>query len=240
MQLYKNLGIEKYYEKMGGIGFGLINTFSNYGLLLSEDLYIKLLEIRKKTDESGVEYQFAMLGTFRETNQKRYGCVYDILIDYEQTINDGVARISESFLKKLEDALNSQNYSLCVMCHTHPAFEKTTFDSTVYDKNNHIFKDNLALRDLGMNISNGDILLLINKKIEQYKSYQPNINKPIYFLEGISLPNNEFNVIDIVFDDDNNPSLCAFNDVLTLFDNKLIPIKNVWNDNEKNSLKSVI
>lgn len=78
-----------------------------------------------------------------------------------------------------------------------------------------------------MNISNSDILQLIGLKLEQR-----NINNNIYFLQGISLPNGEFNILDIEFDD-NNPTLCLVHNVYRIYEDKLIPVNNIWNSKGK-------
>ena len=62
--LYKNLGVLDCYDKDGGIGFGIINDMSPYSIALSDKAYQLLQIVRKKTDETGIEYPFVLAGFF--------------------------------------------------------------------------------------------------------------------------------------------------------------------------------
>ena len=224
-QIYTNLGVVDCYIKDGGLGFNLVNKSMDFNVVIPEHIYKTLLEIRGKTDETGVEYPFAMVGNLGDINGEIYVCVSLVMTCYDGNVNNGHVKTSDDFNKWLSERIN--DYSFCILCHTHPKYEKTTFDKSIFDtvkKNNG---SKFCLRNIGMNISNSDILQLIGLKLEQR-----NINNNIYFLQGISLPNGEFNILDIEFDD-NNPTLCSVHNVYRIYEDKLIPVNNIWNSKGK-------
>ena len=151
-----------------------------------------------------------------------------ISVSLDENSNNGHVKMSDEFNSWLSNNIN--NYDFCILCHTHPSLEKTTFDKSTYDIVKETNGEKLHLRDVGMNISNSDILQLIGLKISQN-----NLNNNFYFLQGISLPNDEFNLLDIQFENDETPYLRSVCNVFRIQENDLIPVKNVWNDeNHKN------
>ena len=224
-QIYKNLNVEDSYTKGGGISFDLLNECMDFNVVIIDSAYKTLLEVRKKTNETGTEYPFAMVGNLGEINGEIYFCVSLAKAFYDGNINDGQVKISDDLKKWLLD--RTKENSFCILCHTHPQYEKTTFDKSIFDIVSQTNGDKLCLRNVGMNISNSDISQLIGLKMEQRK-----INNNFYFLQGISLTNDEFNILDIKFDDDDNPKLCAVSNVFRIHENKLIPVNNIWNANE--------
>ena len=54
-----------------------------------------------------------------------------------ETTENSITLTSDDFNKWLSERIN--DYSFCILCHTHPKYEKTTFDKSIFDtvkKNN--------------------------------------------------------------------------------------------------------
>lgn len=225
--IYRTLGVEEAYTSNGGIGFQLINETMDYNIVIMDSVYNKILEIRKITDDTGVEYPFALMGNIGKIDDKIYFNVSLINVSLDNKSNDGHVKMSDEFNNFLSKNIN--NYGFCILCHTHPPLKKTTFDKSAYDMIKETNGEKLCLRDVGMNISNSDILQLIGLKISQNS-----LNNIFYFLQGISLPNGEFNILDIISNDNDQSLLCSVTNVFRLYENKLIPIDNIWNKKDNN------
>ena len=226
-QIYKKLNVENQFTKNGGIGFGLIDESADFNIILLDSIYKTISQVRLKTNETGIEYSFVMLGNVEKIDNDIYFCVSLIKTFYEGNINDGRAIVPHTLNDWLSKNIN--NYSFCILCHTHPQYEKTSLDKSNFDSIKNSSGDKLYLRDYGMNISNGDIIQLIGLKETQKK-----LNNMCYFLQGISLPNDELNILDINFDNDSDPKLCGVHNVYRIDNNNIIPVENMWNNNQDN------
>lgn len=221
--IYKNMGISDYYREDGGIGFGLLKESNSYNVVLLDEVYKKLLQARKETDNSGIEHFFALMGYFYKSgNDDYFVCTRGILDDNSTNVNDGRCKVSESFIERLNITVNEEKPNFIIMCHTHPKYSQTSFDRNVYDEQ-LVVQSKLKLRELGMNISDGDIMGFINYKLTQDKC----LNR-FYFISGISLPNGEFNIFDLNNLKD-NPILVSIPNVFRIQEDELVPIPNIWN-----------
>ena len=220
--IYKNMEINDYYRENGGIGFGLLKERNLYNVVLLDEAYETLMQARKETDSSGIEHFFALMGYFYKNDDDYFVCTSGILDDNSTNVNDGRCKASESFIERLNTIVNEENPNFIIMCHTHPKYIQTSFDRKVYDEQ-LTEQSNLKLRELGMNISDGDIMGFINYKLTQDKC----LNR-FYFISGISLPNGEFNIFDLNNLKD-NPILVSIPNVFRIQEDELVPIPNIWN-----------
>lgn len=222
-EIYKNLGISDCYDADGGIGFELLKSglLGSHTVILSDEVYKVLSQIRKKTDETGIEYPFIIMGWYVEANND-FVLFCKEALSGESNINDGRCQMSNELSSQASKQINNEQYGFAIICHTHPNYIQTSFDRTSYDRLLP-FHDRLAIRDLGLNISNGDINQLIGMKIQQFEQ-----NGDCYFLQGISLPNGEFNIVDIDSFDE-RPILVSLPKVMRLDGDKLIAVNNIWN-----------
>ena len=222
--LYASLGVEECYSENGGIGFGLIRGNSPYNVVLLNQVYNTLINVRKKTDETGVEYSFMLIGNFKQGKDNTiYFVCNNAIVDEECIVSsDGETHKSERFKKLFNQNVRSSEF--VIMCHTHPSSGKVLGASTNSTFEESLIKhgNKLCLRDYGLNISNGDLLQLIKLKIAQKER-----DNDCYFLQGISLPNGEFNIIDIILN--NNNSITGLPNVFRLENNTLIKLHNFWN-----------
>lgn len=227
-KIYKSLGISECYNPDGGIGFGLLKSglLGSHMVILSEEAYQVLCCARRKTDETGIEYPFIIMGWYIKDNGDFILLCNDGMMDENSiNINNGRCKMSNELTRQVSEQINQKGYGFAIICHTHPNHLQASFDRTTYDRLLP-YQSRLAIRDLGLNISNGDISQLIGLKEQQFEH-----NSNCYFLQGISLPNGEFNIIDIdSFDQE--PLLVSLPRVMGIIDDKLVVIDNSWNKTE--------
>ena len=80
----------------------------------------------------------------------------------------------------------------------------------------------LKLRDIGMNMSFTDLRSFVSNKINQERD-----GNRLISIYAISLPNGEFNILDIN-DLKDNPKLVSVPDVFRIENDKMIPVNNIW------------
>lgn len=233
-KIYDNLGVGDCYTEDGGLGFGLVNKgiLGQYSVVLCKEAYQVLKEARKMTDETGVEYPFFLFGFITAEAGEPVLFIKKGMLDKGVT-NNGRCRMSDDFLIQVNKALNEQGCGLAIQCHTHPEYYKTTVDRSEYEKSAK-YHERLEMREFGYNISNGDISQLVDMKIQQ--SEQDN---QCMFLQGISLPNGEFNILDIESVED-NPILVSLPTVLLFDDVSLSEIDTFWSKEKKEEEKTPV
>ena len=69
-KIYESLGVSDCYNPDGGIGFGLLKSglLGSHMVILREEAYHVLCCARRKTDETGIEYPFIIMGWYIENN----------------------------------------------------------------------------------------------------------------------------------------------------------------------------
>ena len=148
--------------------------------------------------------------------------------------NNGKTHMSDQYRAKCREMTVEREFM--ILCHTHPAANKISSSSTmeVYESSVVDHGARLGLREYGLNISNGDLLLLIGQKMLQARG-----NDSCYFLIGISLPNGEFDVLDISRKAGTKDEyfLAGFNKVLRGANGKMLPISNFWNAESRKNTK---
>jgi len=237
-KIYENLGVSDCYNPDGGIGFGLLKSglLGSHMVILKEEAYQVLCCARRKTDETGIEYPFIIMGWYIENNGDFILLCNDGMMDENSiNINNGRCKMSNELTRQVSEQINQKEYGFTIICHTHPNHSQASFDRTTYDRLLP-YQSRLAVRDLGLNISNGDISQLIGLKKQQFEH-----NNNCYFLQGISLPNGEFNIIDIdSFDQE--PLLVSLPRVMRIIDDELVDIDNSWNKTEsvQSNIKNII
>ena len=222
-EIYKNLGISDCYDKDGGLGFELLKSgqLGSHTVILSDGAYKVLLQARRETDKSGIEHPFIIMGWFVPIDDDFALFCKEGIIGMNSS-NDGRCRMSDELVRQASNLINDKNYGFAIICHTHPNYSQTSFDRTTYDRLLP-YCDRLAIRDLGFNISNGDISQLIGMKKQQIEH-----DNNCYFLQGISLPNGEFNVVDIDFSEGEH-RLVSLPKIMRLDFDNLVAVDNIWN-----------
>ena len=69
-KIYESLGVSDCDNPDGGIGFGLLKSglLGSHMVILREEAYHVLCCARRKTDETGIEYPFIIMGWYIENN----------------------------------------------------------------------------------------------------------------------------------------------------------------------------
>lgn len=186
IDLYKNLGIlEIGYKDQGGIGFELIkDEYFQYPIIIFSEEFEKYKEIREQCDLDGIERQFCFLGTFEKSNNDVVIIIRKVLVDNSENNLDGKAHRSKKYCDDV--ALASAEFQVMLMCHTHPNLSQSSYSINIFDSINEKYGEELKLREYGLNISNGDLKMTISDTSTAKKTGK-------VLLEGISLPNGEFN-----------------------------------------------
>lgn len=225
IDVYKNMGLEESYLENGGIGFGTITEeLLDADTYIFKDAYEIINQIRKSTDETGIERYFALFGEFIASDDGQNIVITKIEVDDSENINDGKAHKSEKFIENIKKL--SGNYNCIIMCHTHPSKDKINQDLTSFYEIKEQIKEQLKLREPGFNISNADIKNTINDD-------QSGIDSDKLILQGISLPNKEFNIFGI-----KDKKIMYIPRINKVYDNGIVPLENYWTNKEATKEKN--
>lgn len=219
-RIYNNLGILEYYNEDGGFGFEVVEERNNYQVLIFDEAYEIVREARKLTDSSGIEYPFILFGRFYKDGDDDYFVCTEGMLD-KGDLNNGHCENSSEFINSVNKKINEERFDFIIRCHTHPDYRMVDFkllDGEI-DRSN---SDALKLRDIGMNMSFTDLRSFVSSKINQER-----YGNRLISIYAISLPNGEFNILDIN-DLKGNTKLVSVPDVFRIENDNIIPVNNIW------------
>lgn len=178
-----------------GFGFEMIKESLPSKVILAKKVNTFLLKMREKQEFKSLEQSFALFGQISMDND---GKVIIFLSEYAEDTdsNNSITSttIGDELLSKINAFLNNDEKSnkVLLLGHTHPFridIESNLPENKkkIIDSMYNLSENPLKLRESGLNISVNDVKLLVDAQEEATRNN--------FVLQGIALPNGEFNVL---------------------------------------------
>lgn len=226
-----NYNIEQTDENFAKSGFGFARITESFSsiLVLKEEIYNFINNMRDKQDKELMEQQFALTGNLGIGGDgKPIICLLNYIEDTTGIKRTTSTRGGEDFYKKINEYVNNNEdiNKVLLLGHTHPDIDKLLSQDDFSDEIVNIreatesLPDNpLKLRKRGLNVSFSDISQLINA--------QNSASRENFILLGIVLPNGELNVLFY-----NGRTIQSLDEIYVIRGESLEPIPTFRNDNQ--------
>ncbi|MCI8347166.1 MAG: hypothetical protein HFJ12_04385 [Bacilli bacterium] len=203
-----------------GFGFEMLSNSFESMIIITEDIKKFLSYIKDKQKSESLEQAFALFGQLSISDDNQPVIFLNQYVEdlkCEKKLNTNIT--SRELFQQVNKFLNNNHIrnKVLLLGHTHPLrkdieIEMTNEKKYIMDSINDLENNPLKVRENGLNLSLGDVASLIH--------YQKQATRNNFLLEGIVLPNGEFNIL---YYDGNTIQL--LNHVYVMKDDKLESIK---------------
>ncbi len=214
-----------------GFGFEMLSDSFESMIIITEDIKKFLSYIKDKQKFESLEQAFALFGQVSMSDDNQIVIFLNQYIEdskCERKLNTNI--MSKELFQQVNEFLNNRKIrnKVLLLGHTHPLrkdidIEMTDEKKYIMDAINGLEDNPLKVRENGLNLSLGDVTSLIH--------YQKQATRNNFLLEGIVLPNEEFNIL--YYD---GITIQLLNHVYVMKDDKLESIKSFRH--KKGTIKS--